>query len=72
MASDRKLIAQQAPYSTMFIVAYEGTSGAVPLALNGEYTSLGMAQRAINIHLAQRASAVDVPSGEDSGASKRK
>jgi hypothetical protein len=73
MASERDLIVKRSLYNAMYVVAYDGTNGAVPLALNGEYTNESSAKTAIMVHLAQRAAAQSTePSGEPSGNSKRK
>ena len=76
MASERELIVMKAPYSTNFIVAYEGTTGQVPFDLAGEYTRESIAKEAIlkfKISREAEKQLKTVPSsGEVSGNTKSK
>ena len=82
MASNREFIIVQSPVSANVVIAYEGTSGAVPWDLAGEYTTRAKAEQAIAMYKVKQASKAPVvnpepvqeetPSGEVNGNSKRK
>jgi hypothetical protein len=80
MASNRDFIIKMSQTSSNRVIAYEGTSGDVPWQLQGEYTNVVLAKRALERYLAevkpeskQEIKVEEVaPIGETSGNSKRK
>jgi hypothetical protein len=80
MASNIDFIIKMSQTSSNRVIAYEGTSGDVPWQLQGEYTNVVLAKRALERYLAevkpeskQEIKVEEVaPIGETSGNSKRK
>ena len=69
MASTRNLIVLPSIGEANYYIAYEGTSGEIPFALQGKYTTTRYAQEAINQHLASKA---NKPTGVSGGTANSK
>jgi hypothetical protein len=80
MASNRDFIIKMSQTSSNRVIAYEGTSGDVPWQLQGEYTNVVLAKRALEKYLSEvkpeseQKIKIEDPdtAGETSGNSKRK
>lgn len=78
MASNRNFVIKMSPTSANKVIAYEGVSGDVPWALQGEFTNEGLAKKAIERYLlevkpeSKQEIKIEEPTGEESGTTRRK